>query len=196
MSSNRILKRLRELWPPWPARMILTGLSVAMIASASAVEPLPTVRSVDVKKYCGTWYEIARYDNRYQRGLVGVICKYELRDDGKISVTNIAQKKNLAGPVEKSTAKAWVVDGSAGAKWEVQFIWPFTADYWIIDLADDYSYAVVGQPSRDNLWILSRTRQLEDKVYERICKRLKKCGYDPAKLKKTPQPRKSSPDAE
>lgn len=178
----------------------LVGGIMASVLGAHAAEPLPTMPSavraverVDVQKYMGRWYEIARIPNRYQDRLVAVTCDYDLRDNGTIGVVNTGRLDRIDGKERKSTAKAWTVDGANGSQWEVQFIWPLTADYWIIDLDPDYRYAVVGQPCRTHLWILSRTPTMDEATYQTICDRLKQHGYDPDKLVRTPQP--PPPDA-
>lgn len=155
----------------------------------SADKPLKTVASIDIKRYMGDWYEIARYDSTFQSGIVGVIASYAI-DGDIIRVKNSGFEETLEGAPSVSTAKGWVVEGSKNTKWEVQFIWPFTADYWIVDIGENYEYAVVGQPGREYLWILSRTPQLDSKVLNGILKRLRENGYDTSKLYYTPQPKK------
>ncbi len=149
---------------------------------------LQPVSSVDLSRYMGKWYEIARYPNSFQKGLVGVIAEYRLREDGEFDVINTGREKTLDGPLSRSTATGWVQDEKTNAKLWVQFIWPFRAHYWIIDLCPEYSYAVVGQPSRKYLWILSRTPQMDEEAYAAICERLRKQGYDPSRLQMTLQP--------
>ncbi len=149
---------------------------------------LETVSKVELDRYMGTWYEIARFDNRFQRGTVATTSEFLRRDDGTIAVTMTARKRDLDGKLKKSNARGWIVDNPANAKWKVQFVWPFRSDYWIIDLCDQYSYAVVGQPSRKNVWIISREPVMEKATYDRICKKLAGLGFDPAKLVRTPQP--------
>jgi len=149
--------------------------------------PLRTVPSVDIDKYMGKWYEIARYDSTFQRGIVGVVAHYEI-DGDIIRVRNTGFEDTLDGDATDSTAKAWVVEDTKNTQWKVQFIWPLKADYWVIDLGDDYEYAVVGQPKRGYLWILSRTPTLAPDVLDGILRRLCENGYDPSKLSYTPQP--------
>ncbi|GJM24541.1 MAG: membrane protein [Phycisphaerae bacterium] len=156
--------------------------------SSDGEQALVTVKQVDLKRYMGQWYEIARYPSVFQKGIVGVIAEYRLRNDGRIDVINSGFVKSLDGRSDRSESIGWVVEKSRNAKWKVQFIWPFSVPYWIIDLGDDYEYAVVGQPSRKYLWVLSRTPQMDDETYDGICQRLAKQGYDPARLQKTPQP--------
>lgn len=151
---------------------------------------LEVVESVDLERYMGTWYEIARYPNRWQKDMVAVTVEYELRDgsETKFRIRNEGRVKTLDGRVKTSKAKARVVDQDTNAKIKVQFIWPFEADYWIIDLCDAYQWAVVGQPSRNNLWIIARDRALDDDVLDGIRERLHDQGYDPDRLEMTRQP--------
>lgn len=154
-------------------------------ARSKEVSPVPTV---DLARYMGRWYEIARYPNSFQDGLVGVIAEYDLNADGTVKVVNSGRKRTLDGPLSKAEAKGWKATKESNSKLYVQFVWPFKADYWIIDLGPNYEYAVVGQPSRRYLWILSRTPQLDAATYDAICRRLRQQGYDPDKLARTPQP--------
>jgi apolipoprotein D and lipocalin family protein len=107
---------------------------------------------------------------------------YTLRDDGKITVLNQCHDKSLSGPLRKVKGKAWVVDKKTNAKLKVSFFWPFSGDYWIIELGNDYEYAVIGHPERKYLWILSRTKTMKDDLYESILSRLRAAGYDTSKL--------------
>lgn len=148
----------------------------------------PTVASVDIERYTGLWYEIARYPNSFQQNCGGVTAEYTLRDDGKITVLNTCR----SGDPRSSEGVARVVDGSNGSKLKVKFApeWvPFASgDYWILDLADDYSHALVGAPSGKYLWILSRTQTLPDATYDVITARAQALGYETEPLKRTQQP--------
>ena len=150
--------------------------------------PLETVPQVDLERYLGTWYEIASYPQRFQEGCTGTTATYSLRSDGQIDVLNECRKGSLDGPEDVAEGRARVVDGTRNAKLEVTFFWPFWGDYWIIDLGPDYEYAVVGNPSRDYLWILSRTPTLDQAVYEGILSRIEEMGYPLDRLEKTLQP--------
>lgn len=156
--------------------------------SDGAQKELKTVDEVDLDRYLGKWYEYARYPNAFQKNIVGVIAEYRLRKDGRLDVINSGKVGTLNGKNDRSKSLGWVVEDTKNTRWRVQFIWPFSVPYWIIDLDDDYQWAVVGQPSRKYLWVLSRTAHLDEEVYRGICKRLQEQGYDSARLKKTPQP--------
>ena len=150
--------------------------------------PLPVVSKVDLNRYLGKWHEIASYPAWFQKGCVGSTANYSLLDNGKIQVVNRCHKDSLDGPLKESKGKAEVVDTTTNAKLKVWFFWPFKGNYWIIDLSPDYQWAVVGEPSRKYLWILSRTPVMNETVYEEILARLPGKGYDPGKLVKTEQP--------
>lgn len=154
---------------------------------------LRTVAKVDLSRYIGTWYEIASFPQRFQEGCTGTSATYSIRDDGEIGVLNRCRKGSLQGEEDAAEGRARVVDSATNAKLEVTFFWPFWGDYWIIDLADDYRYAVVGHPGRDYLWILSRTPTMDDSVYAGILQRLRDNGYPLDRLRKTLQPQVTHP---
>lgn len=150
--------------------------------------PLETVSHVDLNRYMGMWYEIARYPNSFQKGCVGSRATYTLRDDGKVSVLNECYDGSFSGKFRSAKGKAWVVDKKTNSKLKVSLFWFFAGDYWIIDIADDYSYVVVGHPQRKYLWILSRNKIMDADAYEIILRRLVEIHhYDASKLIKTIQ---------
>jgi apolipoprotein D and lipocalin family protein len=149
--------------------------------------PLSVVPYVDLTRYMGTWYEIARYPHRFQEGCVGSKATYTLRDDGKISVLNECYDKTFNGKIRSAKGKAWVIDKETNAKLKVSFFWPFSGHYWIIDLGENYEYAVVGNPDRKYLWILSRSPEIDDQLFNNIIEKLKTQSYDTSKLIRTLQ---------
>ncbi len=179
-------------------RLILPALLFLMGCSTSATErlnlpELPVVQHVDVDRYLGTWYEIASFPQSFQEGCTATTATYKLREDGELDVINRCNKGGLDGKEDVAEGRARIVDSKTNAKLEVSFFRPFWGDYWIIDLADDYSYAVVGHPGRDYLWILSRTAQMEPAIYDGIIERLKGNGYEVERLNKTLQPEAEKP---
>lgn len=143
-----------------------------------------TVSYVDLKKYTGTWFEIARYPNRFQKKCIGnVQATYTLRSNSKISVLN--QCLEESGKTKIANGKAVVTDSVTNSKLKVTFFWPFYGNYWILDLDQNYTYAVVGEPDRKYLWILSRTPEIDPHLYSEILERIKDQGYDTTKLIRT-----------
>ena len=169
--------------------LILLTISVAFLACNSGIKkglpPLKVVTFVDLNRYAGTWYEISRYPNRFQEGCVGTTATYTIRQDGKIDVLNQCRKGTLDGKISSVKGTAWVVDNKTNAKLKVSFFWPFSGHYWIIDLGENYDYAIVGHPDRKYLWILSRSPRMDEKIYNLILEKLKLQFYDTSKLVKT-----------
>lgn len=149
-------------------------------------QALATVPTVDLKRYVGVWYEIARLPNRFEKDCAAnITATYTQRSDGKIEVINQCQKSNNVMKRSKGTAK--VVVNSGNAKLKVTFFWPFSGDYWVLDLGQNYEYAVVGEPSRKYLWILSRTPQMDEGLYQQLLNRMAAQGFDTKNVIKTPQ---------
>ncbi|HEY3445558.1 MAG TPA: lipocalin family protein [Myxococcales bacterium] len=179
-----------------PARLTLAALaSLPLLAGCATtttehlrLPPLQTVAKVDLQRYLGTWYEIASFPQSFQEGCTATTANYALRPDGEIDVLNRCRKDRLDGKEKESLGRARVVDSASNAKLEVSFFRPFWGAYWIIDLADDYSYAVVGHPGRDYLWILSRTPTMEEGTYQGILKKLQAMSYETGRLERTLQP--------
>lgn len=147
-----------------------------------------TVESVDLEKYSGLWYEIASYPARFQKDCYCSTAEYTLSEDGKyVIVKNRCYKGSANGKEASVKGKAFVVKGSGNSKLKVQFFWPFKAPYWIIGLADDYSWALVSGPSRKYLWILSRTPDIDTATYNRIIEILKQKKFDTEKLQRRDQ---------
>ena len=124
------------------------------------------------------WYEIARLPNFFERKLKCASATYILRDDGKITVIN---KGNYLTDPQKSTSSkgvAWIPDKNSPAKLKVQFFWPFSGDYWIMHLDQDYRYVLVGDPDHKYLWILCREKQLDDLTYRMLLQKAVENGYD------------------
>jgi apolipoprotein D and lipocalin family protein len=177
---------------------LMFSFFVLIVAGSAAQEksgqPLDVVPSVDLQRYTGTWYEIARLPNRFQSQCVGdVTATYTLLDDGDIKVVNRCRKEN--GEMAEAEGRAKRAGGTEpNTKLKVRFAPAFLSflsfvwgDYWIIDLATDYSYAVVGEPARKYFWVLSRKPVMDEATLQEILGRAKQKGYDLAGLIRTKQ---------
>jgi apolipoprotein D and lipocalin family protein len=162
-------------------------LIILMTTTDMSAQNLQPVSKVDLKRYAGKWYEIASYPQRFQKGCHCTTAEYTLSDKGYVIVENRCNKDSVQGKESYIKGKAFVEKDSGNAKLKVQFFWPFKAKYWIIDLADDYSYAVVSHPNRKYLWILSRTPKMNVETYQQILLRLKEKQFDLSKLQLTIQ---------
>lgn len=171
--------------------IIFTGLLLLVACvpgKDSALAPLKTFDQVDLARYAGEWYEIARYPNRFQRDCPASKATYTLLPNGKVEVLNECYDRAFQNVLRSVKGKARVVDSTSNAQLKVSFFWPFSGDYWIIGLGDDYEYAVVGHPDRKYLWILARSPEMPEQLYDRITERLKNQGYDPDRLVRRSEP--------
>lgn len=137
-----------------------------------------TVSFVDIERYMGRWYEIASYPQWFEKGLTSVSALYTLRED-HVEVLNSGYKN---GKLKEAHGIAKVTEGSGGAKLKVSFFRPFYGKYWIINLADDYSWVVVSNPNRSTLWIMCREKTMDATLYQSILVQLKAEGFDVSKL--------------
>ena len=165
-------------------KLLLTSLAFFSLCTAAMPQKVDNtpITKLDLDRYLGRWYEIARYDHSFERGLVGCMADYSLRDDGKIKVLNSGYIKTLDGDYKESVGKARVRKNGKPGQLQVSFFSPFYADYDILELAPDYSYSVVGSSSPRYLWILSRTPHLNGSTKGKILKNLSQRGYDISKL--------------
>lgn len=185
-----------ESTPAVVATRMILSLALAGVATigwmpARAAAPLPVVPQLDLARYMGAWHEIARYPNFFERMCVrDVTANYARNPDGTINVVNACRKED--GTLQSAEGVARVI---APAKLEVRFapawlswlplVW---GDYWVIDVAPDYSYAIVGAPSREYLWILARSPRMDNATYARIAGSVGNFGFDAARLQRNPPP--------
>lgn len=153
--------------------------------SSANYPPLEVVDKVDIDRYIGKWYEIARLPFSQQEGCSCTTAEYEIIDETTLRVINKCVKE---GELDDAKGKAFVVEGTNNAKLRVQFFWPFRGDYWVIELdKENYQYAVVGTPSRKYMWILSRTPKMDEQIYNSLLQKASAKGFDISKLIKTEQ---------
>jgi apolipoprotein D and lipocalin family protein len=173
--------------PLLPALLSALALTACVAGPVGNPHPPQPAKSVDLERYAGRWYEVARYDMRFEKGCEGVTAEYSKRPDGLIRVLNTCHQGAVDGPVKTSEGKAKVVDTSTNAKLKVSFFGPFFGDYWVLDHADDYSWSIVGEGSGKYLWLLSR-KPPTDADRAALTARAKALGYDTALLRPTKQP--------
>lgn len=142
-------------------------------------------RPVDLDRYLGKWFELARHENRYQKGMDAVTADYALTDDGRIRIVNAGTRKGARSTAE---GHAIVADEETGAKLKVSFFGPlYTGDYWVLDHGDDYDWSIVGEPSGRFLWILTREARPAPGVTQALLERVEALGYDRWALRITRQ---------
>ena len=174
---------------PFAALATLAALLFGGCASIpEGLGPLETVPEVDVQRYLGRWYEIARFQHRFEKSLVGATAEYGLREDGRIQVLNSGFKKDLNGAYSEVKAVAWVPDAARPGALKVRFFGLFTSDYLIFGLdQESYSWALVGSDTRDYLWFLARTPEISEELFSRMEDIASGQGYNLSGLYKVPQ---------
>ena len=169
---------------------LITFLSLtafAAVALEGRRDKPAVVQSVDLSRYVGRWYEIARLPNGFQKKCADTVtADYTMRADGKIEVINRCRK--ASGEYATAKGKAKIVDKKTNAKLKVTFFWPFYGDYWILDVGPNYEYAVVGEPGRKYLWILSRSPRMDEVLYQQLLQKMSAQGFNTEMMIRTSQP--------
>lgn len=169
------------------SRLMALMIAFFCTVSAFADAPLATVEAVDLERYLGKWYEIARLEQKFQKGCINSTAEYGLRDDGDIRVVNRCEMEEN-GKTKEAVGRAWITDKQTNAKLRVQFVLTglklsfLSGKYWILDLGPEYSTAMIGDPSRKYFWLLSRTPTLDDQVFAALKAKAESLGFDTSKL--------------
>jgi apolipoprotein D and lipocalin family protein len=179
------------------ARPALLGLIAAIAAAGvagctsfkggpvgNAAVPSPA-RAVDLNRYVGRWYEMARYEAPFQKDCEAVTADYTVTSPGRILVVNTCRKGEIDAKASTAKGKAKVVAGSDNAKLRVSFFGPFYGDYWVLDHAEDYSWSIVGEPSGRYLWMLTRTAKPDAATRADLERRVRAMGYDWSLVRQT-----------
>jgi apolipoprotein D and lipocalin family protein len=169
--------------------LILGAIGISACSSGSSnFSKLETVPYVDLNKYAGEWFEIARIDHWFQKGCVNSTATYIVRDDGDIDVINKCNVGAADGKNKEAKGRAWVVDHRSNSKLNVQFPLrgiklPFLAgDYWIIELDEEYQFVMIGEETREYLWILSRSKKLPEETLAALVDKARNHGFPVDKL--------------
>lgn len=179
----------------WRATILAMGAFAAASHGGDRQEaPIEAVPALDLDRYAGRWYEIARRPNRFQDDCACcVTATYTPREDGRLTVVNECRTADGKSKAARGEARRATADGPA-SKLKVRFAPRFLSflgfvwgDYWVLDLADDYSHALVGSPDRRYLWVLSRDLRMEEETYERILERARGMGFDVSRVQRTTQ---------
>ena len=159
---------------------VLICMVLLFTACSSKNPPLQTVQKVDINRYLGTWYEIARYEHFFEKDCKNVSANYSMLDEQTIKVVNRCTNM-LTNEKKEAIGRAYATDDT-NSKLKVSFFRPFYGDYWVMILDENYDYVVVGTPSREYLWILYRKPILDEKIKNEILQKLPTLGFDASKL--------------
>jgi apolipoprotein D and lipocalin family protein len=172
-------------------RLHVSLLSLLLVALSGcqgmSQPPLATVEYVDLNRFMGDWYVIASIPTRFEVGAHNAVENYRLDSDGSIPTTFSFRDGAFDGKAKTYTSRAFVTDTKTNATWGVQFIWPFRADYRIIELSPDYQTVIIARSRRDYAWVMARTPKIDAAEYDRLLERLAEVGYDTSQVQKVPQ---------
>lgn len=174
-------------------KMKTTLLIVALLffisaCSSKKLPPLKTVDRVEISKFMGTWNVIANIPTFIEKDAFNASETYTWNEkEERIDVMFKFHAGSFTGREKEYSQKAWVYNKETNSEWRVQFFWPVKFAYLIIDLAPDYSYAVVAVPDRDYVWILAREKSINEDLYQKLVQDLKVKGFNTKLLKKVPQ---------
>jgi apolipoprotein D and lipocalin family protein len=161
---------------------VLSALLIILTACTGKPEGVVAVKEFELGRYLGKWYEIARLDHSFERGLNNITAEYSLRDDGGVKVINSGFSKE-DNEWQQAEGKAFFVDETDNGHLKVSFFGPFYGSYIVFELdRKNYQYAFVSGPDTSYLWLLARTPQVDKKVTEQFVKRSQELGFDTSKL--------------
>jgi len=150
-------------------------------------DKMETVEYVDIDKFMGDWYVIANIPTFIEKEATNAIESYRLDDEGNIATTFTFYKESSPDKITKYTPKGFIVNKKTNAEWEMQFVWPFKSKFLIIYLDQNYETTVIGHPSKNYVWIMSREPEIDNFKYTSIMNELSSIGYDLKKIQKVPQ---------
>jgi apolipoprotein D and lipocalin family protein len=158
----------------------------AIAAGCQTMKPIHTVDDVDLERFMGDWYVIASIPTFIEKDAFNAIESYRLDDDGTVATTFKFNKGSLDGPLKQYNPRGFIRDKQSNAVWDMQFVWPFKAEYRIIFLTEDYSQTVIGRTKRDYVWIMARDNTITEADYAKILNFLRDQNYDLKNLRKVP----------
>jgi apolipoprotein D and lipocalin family protein len=171
---------------------LLVSAFLVLPGVALAQAPVVSVPAVDLARYSGKWFEIASFPMFFQRNCVAdATAEYAAAPDGALTVHN---RCRTGSGFDEATGRATVVEGFGNSRLKVSFFWPFKVDYWVLGLDPEYQWAVVGNPNRKYLWLLSRTPQLAPKLMEAALAAASAQGFDLTQLRTTVQSSSTTPE--
>jgi len=158
-----------------------------MLSACSSTPSIPVAERVDLDRFMGDWYVIANIPTSPEKGAHNAVESYRLDKDGSIATTFTFREGAFDGPEKVMRPRGFVRDRTSNAVWDMQFVWPFRAEYLIAHVDADYTETIIARSRRDYVWIMARTPQITEADYARLTRKVADLGYDMAKLERVPQ---------
>ena len=167
------------------ALLLLTLINIT--GCATTMKPIKTVDQVDLPRFMGDWYVIANIPTWIEKDAHNALENYALKEDGTIATTFTFNAGSFDGEVKRYQPTGFVRDTKSNASWDMQFIWPFKAEYKVTYLDDDYQHTIIGRTKRDYIWIMARQPIISDAQYQLLIESAEQQGYDSTLIQKVPQ---------
>ena len=167
--------------------ILLTPVILLTACGGQQLKPIHTVKHVDLERFMGDWYVIANIPTFIETDAYNAIETYQLNKDGSIATTFTFNKGAPDGEPKQYNPTGYIVDQESNALWDMQFIWPFKAEYRVIYLDENYETTIIGRSKRDYVWLMSRQPNIDNDNYKTLLSFIKSQGYDIAKVKQVPQ---------
>jgi len=167
--------------------IILTSIFLLSACGNQNFKPINTVERVDLERFMGDWYVIANIPTFIEKGAYNAIETYQLNGDGSIATTFTFNQDAPDGEQKEYNPTGFIVDQQSNALWDMQFIWPFKAEYRVIYLDENYETTIIGRSKRDYVWLMSRNPNINESNYETLISYIQSQGYDISKVKRVPQ---------
>ena len=167
-------------------KLIILAALLLIGTGCQTMKPIHTVDKVDLNRFMGDWYVIASIPTFIEKDAFNAMESYRIDDDGTVAATFKFNKGSLDGPLKQYNPRGFIRDKQSNAVWDMQFVWPFKAEYRIIFLSEDYSQTVIGRTKRDYVWIMDRDNTITEADYAKILNFLRGQNYDLKNLRKVP----------
>ena len=167
-------------------KSIILAALLLIGTGCQTMKPIHTVDKVDLNRFMGDWYVIASIPTFIEKDAFNAMESYRIDDDGTVATTFRFNKGSLDGPIKEYNPRGFIRDETSNAVWDMQFIWPFKAEYRIIYLSEDYSQTVIGRTKRDYVWIMARKNSIPNIDYEKLLKFLLEQDYNINDIRKVP----------
>jgi apolipoprotein D and lipocalin family protein len=175
------MKRIQGIFILFFVSLIVTA------CGGMSVKPISTVEHVDLDRFMGDWYVIANIPTFIETEAYNAVESYAMNDDGSIKTTFTFRKGSFDGDLKQYNPTGFIRDEQSNALWDMQFIWPFKAEYRVIYLDEDYDITIIGRSKRDYVWIMARSPEISDEVYQSLLNFIAEQGYDIGRVQKVPQ---------
>jgi len=167
--------------------LVLSLITLLSACGSQNLKPIDTVEHVDLNRFMGEWYVIANIPTFIETDAYNAIETYEMNEDGSIATTFTFRQGSAEGTRKQYNPTGFIVDKQSNALWDMQFIWPFKAEYRVIYLDDDYQTTIIGRSKRDYVWLMSRQPGIDENSYRSLLRFIQTQGYDIDKVQKVPQ---------